>query len=60
MNASKRGKSHVHFRTQCVIMTLVGGWAITSDALKFRKVIESYYCYYYYCSLLLLSLPNHH
>ena len=35
-----RGQSHIDFRTQCVIMTLTGGGAITNDVLKFRKDIE--------------------
>ena len=39
-----RGKSHIEFRTQCVIMTLAGGnrggEAITNGALKFTKIIE--------------------
>ena len=39
-----RGKSHIEFRTQCVIMTLAGsnrgGEAITNCALKFTKIIE--------------------
>ena len=33
-------KSHIDFRTQYVIMTLVAWEAITNDVLKFRKVIE--------------------
>ena len=39
-----RGKSHIEFRMQCVIMTLAGsnrgGEAITNGALKFTKIIE--------------------
>ena len=35
-----RDESHIDFRTQCVIMTLVGGRIIANDALKKRKVIE--------------------
>ena len=35
-----RAESHIDFRTQCVIMTLVGWGAITNDVLKFIKVIE--------------------
>ena len=34
------GESHINFRAQCIIMTLVGGGTITNDVLNFRKVIE--------------------
>ena len=35
-----RVESHIDFPTQCLIMTLASGGAITNDNLKFRKVIE--------------------
>ena len=35
-----RGESHIDFRTQCVIVTLVGGGVIANDVLIMRKVIE--------------------
>ena len=35
-----KGESHVDLRTQCVIMTLGGGEAITNDVFEFRKIIE--------------------
>ena len=35
-----RGESHNYFRTECVILTLVGEGrgVISNDALKFRKL----------------------
>ena len=41
LQLSVRGKSHIDFRTQSVLMTLGGGGVcvtITNDVLKFRKL----------------------
>ena len=35
-----RGGLHVGFRTQCVIMTLVGGSVIANDVLKMGNIID--------------------
>ena len=35
-----KGESHIDFRTQCVIMTLGVGEAITNVVVKFTKDIE--------------------
>ena len=39
-NYSSKGKSHIDFRTQHIIMMLAGGEVITNGVLKFRKVVE--------------------